>query len=153
MLLFSNVISKNNGKLIEYAGDRLYAAFGFDKKIAEAVNDAVNAGNEICSELKSMNENYITKYFDEEIKVGIGLHAGKVIVGMKGIEEVSLTVMGFAVNIASRLEEATKELNNNFIISETAYGYLKDEEAEKKQIFLRGVTKSIDVRLIGEKYF
>ena len=153
MLLFSGVINKNNGKLIEYAGDGLYAAFGFDRKIEEAIKSAVKAGSEICNELEKMNANYINKYFNEEIKIGIGLHSGKVIVGMKGIEEVSLTVMGYAVNIAARLEEATKELNNNFIISETSYRYLQESGAEKKQILLRGVSKPYDVRLIGDKYY
>lgn len=152
MMLFTTVISKNNGKLIEYAGDGLYAAFGFEKEIDEAVKSAVNAGREIFAELKKLNENYISKYFGEEIKIGIGLHAGKVIVGIKGVEGISLTVMGFAVNIASRLETATKELNNSFVISDSAYGYLNESGAEKRQILLKGVSDPFDVRLIGENY-
>ena len=152
MMLFSNVINKNNGKLIEYAGDGLYAVFGFEKEIDEAVKSAVKAGKEIFNELKKLNENYINKYFEEDIKVGIGLHAGKVIVGDKGIEGSSLTVMGFAVNIAARLETATKELNNSFVISDSAYGYLNESGAEKKQILLKGVSDPFVVRLIGEKY-
>lgn len=44
MMLFTNVISKHDGKLIKYAGDGLYAAFGFDKKIDEAVKSALKAG-------------------------------------------------------------------------------------------------------------
>jgi len=152
MMLFSNVINKNNGKLIEYAGDGLYAAFGFEKEIDEAVKSAVNAGKEIFNELKKLNENYISKYFEEDIKIGIGLHAGKVIIGDKGIEGSSLTVMGFAVNIAARLETATKELNNSFVISDSAYSYLNVADAEKKQILLKGVSDPFVVRLIGEKY-
>jgi len=153
MMMFTNLINANGGKLIEFAGDGLYAAFGFDNKINEAVNDAVRAGKEICKELKKLNDNYISKYFEEEIKIGIGLHAGKVIVGDKGIQGSSLTVMGFPVNIASRLETATKELNNNFIISDYTHSFLNGISAEAKRINLKGVSEPFSVRLIGEEYY
>ena len=152
MMLFSNIITSNKGKPIEFAGDSLYAAFGFDEKIETAVKNAVNAGKTIFSELKKLNESYIIKYFEEEIKVGIGLHAGKVIVGEKGIESSPLTVMGFPVNIAARLERATRELNNSFLISDYAYSFLNENSAELKQIKLKGIAEPFSIRLIGDPY-
>jgi adenylate cyclase len=153
-IMFSDIIVKHNGKIIEYTGDGFYAVFGFDEPIKEAVNNAYKAGKQILDSLIRLNENYITKYFDHKIDVGIGLHSGKVIVGKIGVNEYNpYTVMGFPVNVAARLESATKELNNNFIISDYAYKFLSENNnAPQKQINLKGVSEPFCVRLMGEKY-
>lgn len=153
-IMFSDIIVKHNGKIIEFTGDGFYAVFGFDEPIKEAVNNAYTAGKQILDALIGLNENYITKYFDHKIDVGIGLHAGKVIVGKTGIKDYNpYTVMGFPVNVAARLESATKELNNNFIISDYAYKFLGEKNnAPQKQIKLKGVSKPFCVRLMGKGY-
>jgi len=136
-------------------GDGIYAVFGFDEPIKEAVNNAYTAGTQIFDSLIGLNENYITKYFDHKIDVGIGLHSGKVIVGKTGVRENNpFTVMGFPVNVAARLESATKELNNNFVISEHVYEMLngRSNSAEQKQIKLKGVSELFCVRLMGKGY-
>jgi len=61
--------------------------------------------------------------------------------------------MGFPVNIAARLESATKELNNNYIISDDAYKFLiEGNSAPQKQIKLKGVSEPFCVRLMGNNY-
>ncbi|MFC2094501.1 adenylate/guanylate cyclase domain-containing protein [Bacteroidota bacterium] len=153
-IMFNDVIVEHKGKIIEYTGDGFYAVFGFDEPIKEAVNSAYTAGNQILELLIKLNESYITKYFDHKIDVGIGLHSGKVIVGKTGVKEHSpYTVMGFPVNIAARLEAATKELNNNYIISDDAYKFLNESNnAPEKQINLKGVSEPFSVRLMGKNY-
>ncbi len=154
-IMFNDVIVKHKGKIIEFTGDGFYAVFGIDEPIKEAANNAYTAGNQILESLIRLNENYITKYFDHKIDVGIGLHAGKVIVGKTGVKENNhYTVMGFPVNVAARLESATKELNNNFVISEYVYEMLngRSDSAEQKQIKLKGVSEPFCVRLMGESY-
>ncbi len=153
-IMFNDVIVKHKGKIIEFTGDGIYAVFGFDEPIKEAVNNAYTAGKQILDSLIRLNENYITKYFDHKIDVGIGLHAGKVIVGKTGVKEYNpYTVMGFPVNVAARLESATKELNNNFIISDYAYKFLSENNnVTQKQIKLKGVSEPFCVRLMGESY-
>jgi len=153
-IMFNDVIVEHKGKIIEYTGDGFYAVFGFDEPVKEAVNNAYNAGKQILESLIGLNENYITKYFDHKIDVGIGLHSGKVIVGKTGVKEHNpYTVMGFPVNVAARLEAATKELNNNFIISDYAYKFLNENNnTPEKQIKLKGVSEPFCVRLIGEYY-
>ena len=153
-IMFSDIIVKHNGKIIEFTGDGFYAVFGFDEPIKDAVNNAYTAGKQILDSLIGLNENYITKYFDHNIDVGIGLHSGKVIVGKTGVKDYNpYTVMGFPVNVAARLESATKELNNNFIISDYAYKFLSESNsAPQKQIKLKGVSEPFWVRLMGESY-
>ena len=153
-IMFNDVIVEHKGKIIEYTGDGFYAVFGFDEPIKEAVNNAYTAGKQILESLIGLNENYITRYFDHKIDVGIGLHSGKVIVGKTGVKDYNpYTIMGFPVNVAARLEAATKELNNNFIISDYAYKFLNESNnAPQKQIELKGVSEPFCVRLIGENY-
>ena len=154
-VLFNEVIESNNGKIVEFRGDGFYAVFGLDENVSTSVSKAVNAGNELISKVKKLNDNYINKFFDVNIEVGIGLHAGKVIVGEKGVGELrSLTAMGFAVNVAARLESVTKELNNNFIVSENVYTMLDGniKPAEQKLIQLKGVSKPFCVRLMGKSF-
>ncbi len=153
-IMFNDIIVEHKGKIIEYTGDGFYAVFGFDEPIKEAVNNAYTAGKQILDSLIGLNENYIIKYFDHKIDVGIGLHSGKVIIGKTGVNEYSpYTVMGFPVNVAARLETATKELNNNFIISDYAYKFLSENNnAPQKQIKLKGVSEPFCVRLMGDSY-
>jgi hypothetical protein len=68
----------------------------------------VQAGLSIIADIEALNEAYFTRHFDETIQIGIGVHIGKVITGavMNGNEEHSV-VMGFPVNVASRLQSAT----------------------------------------------
>ncbi|MBT8386793.1 MAG: adenylate/guanylate cyclase domain-containing protein, partial [Ignavibacteria bacterium] len=145
----------HKGKIIEYSGDGFYAVFGFDQPVNIAVNNAYEAGKQILASLPKLNDNYITKYFDYKIDVGIGLHAGRVIVGKTGVKENNpYTVMGFPVNVAARLESSTKEMNNNFIVSDYVYGMLADQNSlpEQKQINLKGVSEPFLVRLMGEPF-
>ena len=153
-IMFNDVIVKHNGKIVEYAGDGFYAVFGFDEPVRKAVNNAFKAGKDIILELQKLNKNYIEKYFEHKIDVGIGLHAGRVIVGKTGVKEHNAyTVMGFPVNVASRLESATKELNNSFVISDYAYKLLDEtNNAPEKQIKLKGVSEPFCVRLVGGTY-
>lgn len=154
-IMFNDIIVEHKGKILEFTGDGFYAVFGFDEPIKEAVNNAYKAGKQILDSLIGLNENYITKYFDHKIDVGIGLHSGKVIVGKTGVKEHNpYMVMGLPVNVAARLESATKELNNNFVISEYVYEMLNGRSnlAEQKQIKLKGVSEPFCVRLMGKGY-
>lgn len=94
-------------------------------------------------------------YFNHTFEVGIGVHVGKVIVGNVGIGlSNNLTVMGYPVNIAARLQAATRELNNSFIISNLAYRLLKNPPYSMgcNYLNLKGVSNAYEVRLIGKPY-
>ena len=153
--IFKPAIESHNGKIIETAGDGLYAVFGFEDPLSKAVNLALEAGNQILNSLKEFNENYAVKYFSHCFEVGIGLHAGTVIVGNIGLGiSNNLTVMGLPVNMAARLQEATKEVNNSFLISEYAYSFVTDskDKPQSENITLKGVSGFTKVFLLGEAY-
>jgi adenylate cyclase len=152
--LFRKCIEMNSGRIIETAGDGLYAVFGFTEDITTAVNNAAKAGLSILNELDKFNEQYLEKYFNHFFQVGIGLHAGNVIVGNVGIGvNNNLTVMGLAVNVASRLQAATRELNNSFVVSKEVYDLLDDPPAsDARNLDLKGIRYHLPVYLVGRPF-
>ncbi|WP_210489905.1 adenylate/guanylate cyclase domain-containing protein [Rufibacter aurantiacus] len=153
--LFRNAIEHYGGKIIDTAGDGVYAVFGLDTNIKMATESAVFAGIKILEDVKIFNNTYMRAYFNHFFEVGIGLHVGQVIYGNVGIGlNNSLSVMGFPVNVAARLQAATKELNNSFVISEAAYGMLRNPpfSVRTAKINLKGVSNAFEVMLIGKPY-
>jgi hypothetical protein len=64
---------------------------------------------------------------DQTVQIGIGLHSGPVILGTIGsLERMDSTVLGLTVNLAKRLEEVTKTLHVDMIISEQVVKQLPD---------------------------
>ncbi|HJW18831.1 MAG TPA: adenylate/guanylate cyclase domain-containing protein [Flavisolibacter sp.] len=152
--LFRKCIEMYSGRIIETAGDGLYAVFGFTEDIRKAANNAYRAGLSILNELNKFNEQYLEKYFYHSFQVGIGLHAGNVIVGNVGIGvNNNLTVMGLPVNVASRLQAATRELNNSFIVSKEVYDQLQDPPiTEMQHLDLKGIKYHLPVYAMGRPF-
>lgn len=152
---FQKNIELNHGRIVETSGDGLYAVFGFEEKLIRAVTSAVKTGFAILSDLEEMNKCYFQKYFEQQIQIGIGVHTGLAVGGnIRMGSENHMVVMGHAVNIASRLQNATKELNNNFIISSDVFHLLQTPLAEHQttSIQLKGISKPLQVHLLGKPY-
>ena len=151
-MLFRKIIKSNSGKIIESAGDGFYAVFGLDEELNRSIKDAIQSANKISHEIDDFNNNYLIEYFGFRLNVGIGIHMGKVIVGSNGFAgDQSLTVMGFPVNIASRLEQATKQLNNNIVISDDVYQLSGLKNSISSKIKIKG-SRSIQVHMIGKEF-
>ncbi len=152
--LFRKGIEMYGGRIIETAGDGLYAVFGLTESIPQAAGNAYQAGMEILTDLEKFNEQYLEKNFNHRFEVGIGLHEGPVIVGNIGIGvNNNLTAMGLPVNIASRLQAATKQLNNSFVVSDDVYRWLTGPPpGTPRQIELKGLKEDFSVHLMGKAY-
>lgn len=153
-LLFSKSIKENGGRVIETGGDSLYAVFGMNGHLEDAVSASVAASHSILYDLDNFNGTYTIPYFGLNLEVGIGLHKGNVVVSYSDLDDIGhLTVMGLPVNIAARLQAATKELNNNLLISDEAYSLLHDEpDTEAVAIQLKGISRPVAVRMLGNAY-
>ena len=87
------------------------------------------------------------------LQIGIGIHVGQAIVGEMGYGPVtSLTAIGDTVNIASRLEAATKELDVPLVVSGAVSGFVGESllSAPTKTIRVLGREESLIVHLIND---
>ena len=152
---FNQIIKSFQGKVVEMAGDNLYAVFGLQNNLREAVNNAYHAAKAMFKTVMLFNEAYNAVDQYTPLQIGVGMHAGRVFVGEFAIDgKPQLSVMGLPVNIASRLQAKTKEINNDMLISEYAYNMLNlgDLNANKQTIALQGITHGQQVRLAGQPY-
>ncbi|MDN5213354.1 adenylate/guanylate cyclase domain-containing protein [Fulvivirgaceae bacterium BMA12] len=136
--VMGKVIRKYNGQIIDYYGDGLLAVFGF-KDPEQMAHDGVAAGKAMMKEVESFND-YLHGFLKHKFKIRVGIHTGKVIVGNIGFKGMrKLAVIGDAVNFASRIDHANKELNTRFLVSAATYekvggdfSFVKEHEVEVK---------------------
>ena len=152
---FNQIIKKFEGKVVEMAGDSIYAVFGLQTELKESVNNAYQAAKLMFQTVNLFNDAYTEPYDGGLLEIGVGLHAGKVFVGSFGLDNApQLSVMGLPVNIAARLQAKTKELNNDFLISEYAYQSLipSGDNSSTRTVELKGISECQQVRLAGKSY-
>ena len=123
---FTRVIYKNRGTIDKYMGDCIMAFWGAPLADADHARNGLISAFEMLTAMELLNQEFIQKGWPP-IKVGIGLNSGRVSVGNMGSEiRLAYTVMGDAVNLASRLEGITKEYGAAIIIGEETYKQLPD---------------------------
>ncbi|MEO5364270.1 MAG: hypothetical protein H7838_11695 [Magnetococcus sp. DMHC-8] len=112
------MIQKHGGFIDKFIGDCIMALFSIQD--GEIGCDAIEAAIEMSQILKVYN-GYRRKSNYRPIRVGIGIHTGLVYLGTVGFEErMDTTVVGDAVNLASRLESLTKHYGITIAISHAA---------------------------------
>ncbi len=105
-------VRKNNGFIDKYIGDAIMALFPMKAE------DGLSAAIDMQKELRVYNK-YRIKNNHDPISIGIGLHTGKLMLGIIGeIERMEGTVISDAVNLASRIESLTKVYGSHILISE-----------------------------------
>jgi len=140
-----DVVIKENGVVDKYIGDAIMAVFGAPVPRPDDPLHAVRAAVGMRTALAALNVKLKARGVPE-IKTGIGVHTGEVIAGNIGSEKrMEYTVIGDAVNLASRLETATKELGAPVLISDDTYQLVKDhvEARAVKEITVKGREKPV----------
>lgn len=120
-------IHHNYGFIDKYIGDSIMSIF--DRKKADKTHhpsDAILAGIAMHEVQRNYDETNNTMF---PINFGIGIHTGEVILGTVGSSSrMDSTVIGDAVNLASRLESLTKYYDAQIIISETTKGLVNYDD-------------------------
>ena len=122
----TKVIYSHRGTIDKYMGDCIMAFWGAPVANPSHAHTAVIAALAMHNKLKELQSEFKAKNWPE-IKIGIGLNTGRVSVGNMGSElRLAYTVMGDAVNLASRLEGITKEYGADIIVGENTVAAAPD---------------------------
>jgi adenylate cyclase len=123
--LMVEVVFRNHGTLDKFMGDGLMAIFGAPENDPYQEEHALKAAVEMQHELEKLQQKWSIEGI--HIRIGIGIHSGPAIVGTIGSSRrMEYTAIGDTVNVASRLEAATKEMGTNILVSEHTYYGAKD---------------------------
>ena len=114
----TEVIYKHRGTVDKFMGDCIMAFWGAPLPDAAHARNGIIAGLEMHAALNKLMPEFKAKGWPE-IHIGVGLNTGRMSVGNMGSQlRTAYTVMGDAVNLASRLEGITKEYGADIIVGE-----------------------------------
>ncbi|HVY05854.1 MAG TPA: adenylate/guanylate cyclase domain-containing protein [Burkholderiales bacterium] len=114
----TRVIYKHRGTIDKYMGDCIMAFWGAPLHDSNHARNAVMAGLEMHKVLDELQPHFKERGWPP-ILIGVGVNSGRMSVGNMGSEiRLAYTVMGDAVNLASRLEGITKLYGAKMIVGE-----------------------------------
>ncbi|MCD6039283.1 MAG: cyaA 1 [Gammaproteobacteria bacterium] len=113
----TEIIFKHHGTIDKYVGDLIMAFWGAPLKDQDHVMHALNAALDMQQEMIRLKSFLAGKW--PEINIGIGINSGLMSVGDMGSKfRLNYTVLGDAVNLASRVESLTKEYGVGILVTE-----------------------------------
>src|SRR5204863_6941332 len=106
-----------HGHASKFIGDGLLAVFGAPERLEGHAGCAVDAALEIADTVRER--------YGDDLRVGIGVNSGRVVAGtVGGGGRLDFTVIGDPVNTAARVEAATRETDDDILITDATRAYL-----------------------------
>jgi adenylate cyclase len=138
-------INNHHGIINKFLGDGFMAVFGAPFSDGEDSANAVRASLEILERIK-------THIDDEKIpptRIGIGLHCGEAVTGHVGSSKrKEYTIIGDVVNLASRIEQLTKQYDATLLISKPVYDSIQSLSIPSEwvgQVQVKGRQQPVDI--------
>lgn len=115
----AETIFENQGTLDKFIGDAIMAYWGMPIKVEHHADHAVRAAMGMMVALENVNKELKARELPS-IEIGVGLNTGNVVLGNIGSDrKLDYTVIGDAVNVASRMEGITKMYGVPIVVSES----------------------------------
>ena len=114
----TTIILKNGGTIDKYMGDCIMAFWNAPLDNPEHKRLAILSAFQMRRTVREMNK---SGEFNPPLNIGIGINTGECLVGnMASEQRFDYSVIGDAVNLASRLEGKSKDFNTTIVISENS---------------------------------
>jgi len=144
----TDIILAEGGTIDKYIGDAILAEFGVPIKMENHAAAAVTTALLMQKRAKELYQNREAKNLPQ-LKCRIGVNSGEVTVGNMGSNQVfDYTVIGDAVNLASRLESINKRYHTQILISEFTFKELQQDAFRTRLVDIIKVKgKSLAVKI------
>jgi adenylate cyclase len=151
------IVLKEGGTLQKFIGDAIMAGWG-DTHTAGSAEDArraVSAALQMRGELMKLNKRWTENPDRTPFSVGIGVNQGELIVGNIGHpQRMEFTVLGDGVNLASRLESATRQFHSDILIGESIHDVTSEHFVYRRVdlLTMKGKAKPVEVfTVLGDR--
>ena len=144
----SQAVIECGGQPNQFVGDGELALFGLRSSPQAACRQALRAAAMISANVDELNQ-LLSHDLREPIRFGIGIHGGEVIIGDIGYRDhMVFTALGDAVNVAARLQDMTKSLGCEVILSEEVRlgAGLSADALPQQEVAIRGRSEPMVVR-------
>jgi len=133
------IIHAHGGHVDKFVGDGLLAVFGAPRRQPDHADQALSAALDMAAAVE--------KEFAGDLGIGIGLNSGTVVAGnVGGAGRLEFSVIGDAVNVAARVESATRQTGDVILVSEHTKRLLHDDAIgleDRPQVPLKGKTEIV----------
>lgn len=136
----------------QFLGDGVLAIFGLDTDPATACRQALSAVPLVAVNIAALNK-AIEPQLQQPIRFGIGVHCGRAVMGEIGFREhVTFTALGDALNVASRLQQLTRDIGCEAIVSDAVFRHagVSATDLTPLNARLRGRDEVVRVRVLSD---
>lgn len=118
--VMTEVVFRNGGTVDKFEGDAILAFFGAPQPQADHARRAVKTALEMIDRLSDLEALWHERT-GTTLRIGVGIHTGEAFVGNIGSQRrMDYTIIGDTVNLASRLQDLTKEYGVSILLSGTS---------------------------------
>jgi adenylate cyclase len=146
----SQAVIECGGQPNQFVGDGQLALFGLATGPQTACRQALKAAAMIAANVDELNL-FLKHDLREPVQFGIGIHGGEVIIGDIGYRDhMVFTALGDAVNVAARLQDMTKSLACEAVISEEMRisAGLAADDLPQQEVAIRGRAEPMIIRAV-----
>jgi adenylate cyclase len=135
------LVHRHGGHVDKYAGDGLFAVFGAPRRHPDHADRALGAALQIADAVRDE--------FGAALSVGVGLNSGPVVAGnVGGAGRLEFSVIGDAVNVAARVESATRQTGDSVLLTDKTLALLSANHGEfvaRTGLVLKGKTDAVQI--------
>jgi class 3 adenylate cyclase len=133
------VVERHGGHIDKFMGDGMMAVFGAPEFFVDHADRALAAA---CEIVRTVNQP------DAELHVAVGINSGRVVAGsIGGAGRLNFSVIGDAVNVAARVEAATRQTGDDVLITAATRDALTQarELVSRGTVELKGKSQPVEV--------
>jgi class 3 adenylate cyclase len=134
------IVAHHRGHIDQFIGDAVLAVFGAPERVHQHADRAVQCAVELARTINSRRPG--------GFEVGVGVNTGAVVAGaIGGAGRLSFSVIGDAVNLAARVESATRETGDSVLITGTTRALLSEtiEVESRGEREIRGYDRRVEL--------